>query len=88
MNTSMPRNNLIIKRPLVSERATDLSNFGKYVFLVERNARARQIKDAIERIYNVKVRKVNVMNVKTDDKNLRKAIVTLKAGDKIDVVPK
>ncbi len=87
MKPIMPSSNFLIRRPLISERATDLAHFGKYVFLVDKSARSRQIKDEIERIYKVTVLAVNVLNLKTKDKNLRKAIVTLKAGDKINVVP-
>ncbi len=84
----MPLNSLIIKKPLVSEKATDISSLGKYIFLVEKRAKSRQIKEAIEKIYNVKVTEVNILNVRTSDKTLKKAIVTLRSGDKIDVVPK
>lgn len=78
---------LLIKKPWVSERATDLASLHKYIFLVERSAKSREIREAIENIYKVKVVKVNIVNLRTNDKNLKKAIVTLKEGDKIDVIP-
>lgn len=83
----MSLNNLIIKRPHVSEKGTDISQFGKYIFLVDKDARDKQIKDSIEKIYSVKVLRVNIVNVKSNDKRLKKAIITLKEGDKIDIVP-
>lgn len=83
----MPSNNFLIKKPLVSERSTDLAGLGKYVFVVDKEARARQIKEEIERIYKVKVVDINVSKMRSRFKNLKKAIVTLKTGEKIDIVP-
>ncbi|MBI2592832.1 MAG: 50S ribosomal protein L23 [Candidatus Colwellbacteria bacterium] len=83
----MSLNKLVIKKPQVSEKGTDISKFGKYVFLVDKYARDKQIKDSIEKIYSVKVLRVNIVNVNSQDKRLKKAIVTLKEGDKIDIVP-
>ena len=71
----------------MSERGTDISALGKYIFLVDRNAKSGQIKDAIQAIYKVRVKALNIVNVNTKDKRLKKAIVTLKEGDKIDIVP-
>ncbi len=54
----------IIKRPLITEKATQLKEQGVYVFEVDRKANKIEIKKAIEQIYNVKVAKVRTVNVK------------------------
>lgn len=85
----------IIIEPVISEKSTELSQKqGKYVFKVEKKANKHQIKDAIEHIFNVKVEKVNTMNYRGKKKFVRgrfgktaswkKAVVTLKEGQKID----
>lgn len=80
-------NRLIIKKPWVSEKATDLAKSNKYVFLVDEKAKSKQIKDAIEKIYKVHVVAMNSINIKHGTKKIRKAIVTLKQGETIDVIP-
>jgi len=87
----------LIKQPWVTEKATDLSGLRKYVFIVDRKANKSEVKKAIESIYGVKVEGVNIINTKGKAKRLgrslgrtsafKKAIVTLKEGEKIDVVP-
>lgn len=77
-------NSLIIKKPWISEKATEMSALGKYVFLVEPAAKALQIRQAVEAIYKVHVVKVNIVRVA--GKNMKKAIVTLKAGETIDAI--
>ncbi len=85
----------IIIEPVISEKSTELSEKqGKYVFKVDKRANKYQIKDAIEHIFNVKVVKVNTMNYDGKKKFVRgkvgktaswkKAVVTLKEGQKID----
>ena len=54
----------IIKRPLITEKCMDLTTEGKYAFEVAMTSNKIEIADAIEKIYNVKVDKVNVMVVK------------------------
>ena len=83
----MQSSKLFIKKPWISEKATDLSNEGKYVFLVDHRANKKQIKELIEDIYGVHVKKTNVIRVKNKGNNFKKAIVTLKKGDVIDIVP-
>jgi large subunit ribosomal protein L23 len=84
----------IIKAPLITEKATRVSPYLKYIFWVDKNANKIEIKRAIEKIYNVKVAKVASMVVKGRVKRLRwnqpgkttdwkKAIVTLKPGFEI-----
>ena len=85
----------LIKRPLVTEKSTDLSTLGKYVFIVKPNANKQEVKKAIKEIYKVDVVAVNMVNQHGKSKRLgqvrgkqsghKKAIVTLKAGQKIDI---
>jgi len=85
----------VIKRPLVTEKGTDLMQQGKYVFEVDRSANKTQIKRAVETIFDVKVTKVNTIRVRgklrrqgrsvgrTPDR--KKAIVTLQEGQRIPI---
>lgn len=85
----------IIKKPWVTERSTDLSKLGKYVFLVKGKATKPEIKKAVKEIYRVDVVAVNVVNRPAKRKHVgafkgkqsgyKKAIVTLKSGQKIDI---
>ncbi|CAM4185517.1 50S ribosomal protein L23 [Lacicoccus alkaliphilus] len=80
----------IIKRPVITERSADLMQADKYTFDVDVKANKTQVKHAVEEIFDVKVEKVNIMNVKPKKKRMgryegftnrrRKAIVTLKEG--------
>ena len=54
----------IIRSPLVSEKATFISQFNYYVFKVSPNSKKSEIKEAIEKIFNVKVKSVNTLNQK------------------------
>ena len=89
----------IIKKPVITEKMTAISEkLNKYAFIVEKNANKYQIKDAIEKLYNVKVEAVNTMNYDGKKKSrytkaglitgrrpaFKKAVVTLKEGDTID----
>ncbi|CAM2808106.1 50S ribosomal protein L23 [Fructilactobacillus fructivorans] len=77
----------IILRPVVTEASTDVMDDKKYTFDVDVRATKTQVKNAVEEIFNVKVVKVNIMNVKGKKKRQgqyvgrtkkrRKAIVTL-----------
>lgn len=83
--------NASIKKPWISEKSTGLAELGKYVFLVPPTAQAKQIKDAIEKIYKVHVVKMNIVRVdhsnKRTHKSMKKAIATLKKGETIDIIP-
>lgn len=80
----------VIIRPILTEKSHRLMNERKYVFEVNPLANKGQIKEAVEKIFNVKVEKVNVINVKPKPKRRglfvgrsrrwKKAIVTLKEG--------
>ncbi|MCD8502103.1 MAG: 50S ribosomal protein L23 [Bacillaceae bacterium] len=54
----------VIKRPVITERSTDLMAEQKYTFEVDPRANKTQIKNAIEEIFGVKVASVNTMNYK------------------------
>lgn len=82
----------IIRRPVITERSTDLMSAKKYTFEVDVRANKTQIKDAVEEIFSVKVSNVNTMNYKGKFKRFgrhsgytprrKKAIVTLTAESK------
>ncbi|MCM8786389.1 MAG: 50S ribosomal protein L23 [Candidatus Omnitrophica bacterium] len=86
----------IVKSPIITEKATNLTKENKYIFSVDRKANKNQIKKAIEEIYKVKVEKVYIVNVKEKKRRYRfyiegyksgykKAIVKLKEGEKIAI---
>lgn len=52
----------ILKKPLITEKVTDLNEEGIYGFIVDKKANKIQIKKAVEETYNVNVKKVNTMN--------------------------
>ena len=83
----MQLNRLLIKKPLISEKATDLAHKNKYVFMIDPRANKKQIETLVEDIYDVTVIKTNMIRVKKKGNNYKKAIVTLKEGDTIDIVP-
>ena len=80
----------VIKRPVITERSADLMSYNKYTFDVDVRATKTQVKHAVEEIFDVKVEKVNIMNVKPKKKRMgryegytnrrRKAIVKLSEG--------
>ena len=89
----------ILKEALLTEKATMLSaNLNKYVFSVSSFASKSNVKDTVEKTFSVKVLKVNSLVVKPKAKRdrarrnklgfksgMKKAIVTLKSGDSIDL---
>ncbi len=88
---------LLMRQAWITEKATDLSALGKYIFIVDKKANKPETKKAIESIYGVKVERVNIINVKSKEKRLgrslgrtsafKKAVVSLKPGEKIDITP-
>ena len=80
----------ILKERVISEKAFVAQEDGKYVFKVDKNANKPEIKKAVEELFGVKVKKVNIINVKGKTKVFRgikgkrpsykKAIVTLEEG--------
>ena len=83
----MQLNRLLIKKPLISEKATYLGAKNKYVFMIDPRANKNQVRELIEEIYGVTVIKTNIIRIKKKGNNYKKAIVTLKDGDTIDTVP-
>ena len=84
-----------IKSPVITEKATSLSEQNKVIFKVHENASKESIKKNIEKIFKVKVLKVNTINKKPKTKMVRgklgikkgfkKAVITLKKGQSIDL---
>ena len=82
----------IILKPVLTEKAYDGIADKKYTFIVKKNANKTEIKDAVEKIFGVKVEKVNTVSCKGKLKRMgrnsgytpdrKKAIVTLKAESK------
>ena len=87
---------LIIKKPWITEKATALTASNQYVFMVKSTATKPEVKKAIHALYKVDVTGVNILNragkVKRSGRGMRgktdgyrKAIVTIKDGQKIDL---
>ncbi len=86
----------LVKRPIITEKASNLGAINQYVFLVENHTTAPEVKKAIEATYKVKVQAVRTINVPSRVKRIgrnigekpgyRKAIVTLKKGEKLDIL--
>lgn len=87
--------NIVFLKPYLSEKSTDLRDLNQYVFEVEKNINKNEIKKAIEKFYKVKVEKVNLTFSKRKKKRFgrkisrfqpkKKAVVTLKEGEKIEI---
>ena len=85
----------VIISPNITEKSTSLSEFNKVVFKVNKGASKNSIKRSIEKIFKVNVIKINTINLKGKTKLVRnkraykpgykKAIVTLKNGQNIDL---
>ena len=84
-----------ILQPLVTEKSTNLSELNKIIFKVHPKANKKNLKNNIEKIFKVNVTKVNIINKKARIKTTRgkkvrvkgykKAIITLKKGQNIDL---
>jgi len=89
---------MLIKQPWVTEKAVNAGALRKYVFVVDNKANKPEVKKMIEKIYSVKVVDVNITNTRGKSKRLgkslgkisgfKKATVTLKEGNTIDIMPK
>lgn len=85
----------VVRRPLVTEKGTLLAEARKYVFEVHIDATKAQIKGAVEKAFSVKVEAVNVSVVHGKMRrwkrwtarrpDWKKAVVTLKSGEKLDL---
>ena len=84
----------IIKKPITTEKSTNLQQFNQYTFAVSKDSSSNEIKQAIEKIFKVKVTKINTSISRGKMKSFKgsfgfrkdtkKAIVTLKEGNTID----
>ena len=84
----------IIKKPITTEKSTNLQQFNQYSFIVSKNSNSFEIKNAIESIFKVKVSKVNTSILRGKGKTFKgqygfrkdtkRAIVTLIEGNTID----
>jgi len=95
MSTSDPRHYDVIIAPVITEKATMASEHNKVVFKVRKTATKPQIKEAVEKLFDVKVKAVNT-NVRKGKKkafknkigqlsDVKRAVVTLEEGHRIDV---
>ena len=95
MSTTDPRHYDVIIAPVITEKATIASERNQVMFKVARNATKPQIKEAVEKLFDVKVKAVNTLNRKGKRKafrgrpgvqsDVKKAVVTLEEGHRIDV---
>ena len=88
----------VLKKPLITEKASALNESGKYGFIVDKDANKVQIKKEVEQMYGVTVESVNTMTYQGKQKSrytkskvisgrtagYKKAIVTVKDGEVID----
>ena len=84
----------IIHKPMMTEKSTNLNQFNQYSFIVSKDSNVIEIKSAIEKIFKVKVTKVNTSilrgKIKSfkgslgSRKDTKKAIITLAEGNTID----
>jgi len=85
----------VLRRPLITEKNTLLQVQGKYAFEVAAGANKQQVKQAVEKAFKVNVTAVNMVRVPSKQRRIgrqqvltspwKKAIVTLKPGDKIEL---
>jgi large subunit ribosomal protein L23 len=95
MSTNDPRHYDVIVSPVITEKATIASEHNKVIFKVAPGATKPQIKEAVEKLFDVKVKSVNTLTRKGKFKVFRgrygeqsdskRAIVTLEEGHRIDV---
>ena len=95
MTTTDPRHYDVILAPLITEKATNASEHNKVMFKVAMTATKPQIKEAVEKLFDVKVKSVNTLHRRGKWKAFRgryglqpttkRAIVTLEEGQTIDV---
>ena len=95
MTTRDPRHYDIILAPVITEKATMASEHSQIMFRVAAHATKPQIKEAVEKLFDVKVKRVNTLvrkgkvrhfrGVRGELSDVKKAIVTLEEGHHIDV---
>jgi len=94
MSTSDPRHYDVVLSPIITEKATNASERNQVMFKVARTATKPQIKEAVEKLFDVKVKSVNTLVRKGKHKafrgrlgeqsDVKKAIVTLEEAHRID----
>jgi large subunit ribosomal protein L23 len=95
MSTNDPRHYDVIISPVITEKATNASEHGKVVFKVALAATKPEIKEAVEKLFDVKVKRVNTLvrkgkmrvfrGTRARLSDTKKAVVTLEEGHSIDV---
>ncbi len=85
----------VVMEPIVTEKSHQLMAFNKYVFRVMKDATKQSVEKAIHEVFKVTVKNVHIVNIHPKKRQygrtvgwkqgFKKAIVTLKAGDKIDL---
>ena len=95
MSTNDPRHYDVVIAPVITEKATMASEHNKVIFKVAGTATKPQIKEAVEKLFDVKVKAVNTLVRKGKRKafrgqpgmqaDMKKAVVTLEEGHRIDV---
>lgn len=88
----------VLRRPHITEKATDLAGQNQYIFEVFRGVNKIEVKKAIEDVYGVDVMGVKIVNIPKKKRRLgktegwrqgyKKAIVKIKEGQKIEVLPR
>lgn len=89
----------LIKKPRVTEKSADLSRLNQYTFEVDGRATKNEVKKMVQKIYNVHVVGVSVVNMKAKIGRygrvatikrppIRKALVTIRKGESIDIMPR
>jgi large subunit ribosomal protein L23 len=84
----------VIRRPVITEKSTMLGDNGQYVFEVARDANKIEVKRAVEEIFKVRVRAVNVIHMRGKSRRMgrtagmtsswKKAVVSLEEGQRIE----
>ncbi len=97
-NLQQTGESVVLKQPQVTEKATELMEENKYVFQVFPRANKSEVKKEVEEMFNVTVEKVNIITVPPKRRRLgphegwkpgyKKAIVTLREGQHIEILPK
>ncbi|MBT4277782.1 50S ribosomal protein L23 [Candidatus Falkowbacteria bacterium] len=85
----------VLVRPLITEKVTDMGAFNKYAFEISIKSNKQEVKKAVQEVYGVTPISVNIINTKGKKtrsgrragkrKDWKKAIITLKKGEKIEV---
>ena len=95
MTTTDPRHYDVIIAPVITEKATVASEHNQVIFKVSRTATKPQIKEAVEKLFDVKVKSVNTLirkgkkkvfkGMRGEQQDSKRAVVTLEEGHRIDV---